>query len=441
MLTSRRFAPLALGFAARALVFAAVIAVAASFATPALACPSDDLQPLRVMYLTSDHIVAARVGKTETITAEKSDGDDESEMLVYLKTALLVSSTLKGEHEPVVYVYHSSYGNYGDVLSRLEEGQTFLAFLNRRGEEDGYEIENMNSGIQTLSDDELKIYTRRLEELDSIMQAKAPSVAEIDEWLIRCIEEPATRWEGVYDLWNSHNYLSSEKQEDTPSETAPPSSNGEATVEFQTITSNFNAEFGGANATKAYIVTAKNEESEARIESFYDREGNFIKALTPEQKNRLMQVLLNTETLKYTEYMLIEVMQDWDDPRFVPFLLSQMRRTDDSDQVQALMVTVADKLHDPALKALAEKYNNDSDSNEEADSSDEVEASATSSVYQSSSEADDQGTQQVPEVSGAELKRKTKLEYFIALAEGTVSKASADAPADAPASDAAPEKP
>jgi hypothetical protein len=438
MLTSKRFAPLALNFAARSFIFAATIAVAVSFAAPARACPSDDSQPLRVMYLSSDRIVTARVGKTETITVEKSDDGDEREMLVYLKTALLVSSTLKGEHEPVVYVYHTSFGDYGDALSRMDEGKTFLAFLNRRSEEEGgFQIDNTRSGIKTGEGELLKIYTQRIEELDSIMQAKAPNVVEIDEWLLRCIEEPATRWEGAYDLWISHNYVSDEKQEDAPSPPVPVASEPEEAGEFQIITNTYSAESGRHQLAVAANTDSSDETQSNAIENFYDRKGSFIKALTPVQKNRLMQVLLDAKTLEYTYNLLIEVMQDWDDPRFVPFLLLQMRRTDDSDEIQMLMVTVAVKLRDPALKALMEKYLN-SGSDEDADSSDddEAEASVSSSVYQPSS-GDDEDDQQVPEVSAAELKRRARVEYFIALAEGTVPKASADAPA----SDAAPEKP
>ncbi|MBV9209338.1 MAG: hypothetical protein JOZ52_01845, partial [Acidobacteria bacterium] len=253
MLSNRRFAPFALSLAA-------VLAVAASFSNPARASASYEAQPLRVMYLTSERIVTARLGKTETVRIEKPAEDDGREVTVYQKTALLVSTTLKGEHEPVVYVYHSSYGDYGNALTRIEEGQTFLAFLNPSGEGEGFQIDNMRSGLKILTDDELKIYTRRIEELDGIMQAKVPNVAELVEWLVRCIEEPATQWEGAYDLWISHNCAANEKQADAPIPPIPVTTEPEAIGEFQAITSTSSPSFGAAVSNFTINTDSNNED-------------------------------------------------------------------------------------------------------------------------------------------------------------------------------------
>ncbi|MBV9211365.1 MAG: hypothetical protein JOZ52_12080, partial [Acidobacteria bacterium] len=164
------------------------------------------------------------------------------------------------------------------------------------------------------------------------------------------------------------------------------------------------------------------------VESFYDREGKFVKALTPAQENRLMQVLLGLKSLESNGFLLIETLQDFDDPRFVPFLLAQMRQTDEMWQAQSLMLTVAHNLHDPALKVEVDKFLEEVNSDEDEDEADEVEASASSSAYKPSDEDEDEDDQQVPDVSTGELKRKARIAYFIALAEGVVAPKPNDPP-------------
>lgn len=425
MLNARVFAPPVARFVARALIFAIAIVVAASFATRAPACPGPEQQPLRVLYLKNDRIVVARVGKTETVKAEIIDADEEDATTeTMLKTSLLVSATLKGEHEPVVYVYHISYGDYQDQLSKASEGDTLLVFLKHQDEGDSYNIEDPSYGVKKLTDADLKIYTRRLEELDGIMQAKEPSQTEIIEWLVRCTEEPATRWEGAYDLWlNQYALVTAQERQ---ADVASSGNNVVAESDYAAPEIVVDGDVGSPEDPHLLSIP----------ESFNDPDSRMIKLLTPELKNRLTLVLLNLDSIKDNNYVLVQLTEDWDDPRIVPFLLSQMRLMDDDSfvYVEDMMRIVARKSGDESLIALAEEYRRSvyaEDENSDAES----EAGASSSP-DGTGEAG-AGEQSAPQVSAAELKRKAKMEYFIAVAENNPPKTKTDAPA----SDPAPEKP
>jgi hypothetical protein len=173
------------------------------------------------------------------------------------------------------------------------------------------------------------------------------------------------------------------------------------------------------------------EAREIEQERFYDREGKYITSLTADQKNRLMLVLLNTQTIEDKDFPLIQVAKDWDDPRYVPFLLTQLRAITDASsyQVTILMTIVADKLDDASLKDLATEYRDNLYSNE-MESNDESEAVESGSAEQTNTDE-----QRVVPASPAELKRQAKLQYFIALAESVVPKADADNALNASASE------
>ena len=141
---------------ALSIIVSVVIAFTPSFVTPTLSCPGPSPQPLRELYVRSASIVIARLGKTETTKVENNNGDNnENESgITPLKTTLLVSSTLKGDHQPVVYVNHYMFRDYKDQLSSAGDDEDLLVFLNHIPGMDGYYVD-MNYGIKKLSDADL----------------------------------------------------------------------------------------------------------------------------------------------------------------------------------------------------------------------------------------------------------------------------------------------
>lgn len=268
-------------------------------------------QPLRVLYNESDLIAVASVGKTTRVQAKESS--------ILFKTALHISSAIKGDtREPVVNVYHWAYGGQQDTYAN---GDRLLVFLKRRVKTDddksagGYEVEDETYGVKKLSDADLSIYLQRMQALEMILAEEKPEIEGLLEWLVRCVEEPATRWEGASDLFSSYT-----------------------------------SEFRGAKTEAA---------SERPGEDGTGQENpTFVSLLSAEQKKRLEDVLFNIDELTERDQQLVRVVRSWNDDRVVPFLLSQLRRwqANPPDIALGVMFLVTEFVYDEQLQNLSAEY-------------------------------------------------------------------------------------
>ncbi|HKE03943.1 MAG TPA: carboxypeptidase-like regulatory domain-containing protein, partial [Blastocatellia bacterium] len=155
-------------------------------------------QPLLDLYRQSDLVAIAQIGQSTIVETE--DGSKR------LKTALRISSQFKGENnQQVIPLYFWDDDIYP---IKLEPGDRALVLIQHRESEegkrlDGYESTDRDNSIKKLDDAALAIYRQRLEELTAIYQRGKSEPAELVEWLVRCVEEPATREEGVLTLSES----------------------------------------------------------------------------------------------------------------------------------------------------------------------------------------------------------------------------------------------
>lgn len=391
MLTARSFTTRTRRLLAFFIIFAGLMTGVASFAPRARACPAPPPQPLRRLYTESVRIVVARVGKSEQVKSEEEDSESR-----LMKTALEVSSTLKGETvEPVVYLYHWEWGDYQTPIREATSSDQLLLFLDRREDGDGYEIEDMTYGLKKLSDADLKIYVRRIEELAAIMKQDEPDQAEIVEWLVRCTEEPATRWEGAFELNASNSFLQAKKEQ-------KPEIEGEAQAQ-------------PADEQVAVVDGESGEHSDpVYFEGMYEMDETFASLLTPAQKERVASALFSAPTITEADYPLINLVKDWNDPRLLPFLLTHLRSVSDTSPYYTpeLMMMAANMIGDDALVALVEDYRTlfYNGAEEGMGSSEEGEKQAASSEQ--------------PEAQANAFKESlnAKLDHFIALAQSSTPK-------------------
>jgi hypothetical protein len=286
--------------------------------------------PLRELYSGSDRVVVGRVARSVRIRS-----DEESDLI---RTSLIVSSTLKGEgNETVVNVYHFDYGDSEDPLS---EGESLLAFLNHGGtirdlkSNVGYAPADFSRGLKKLSSPELDAYVQRINELAQLAPSETTSEEELVEWLVRCTEDPATRWEGAVELASSSASL----RASCKGETDP---RGEAEEK----------------ESDGRVETSATDRS-APVAHELNDSATFAALLTIDQKERLIKALLSTDEITEGDEELIEVVKDFHDPRLFPFLVSRLRRTEDNppESTGRVMQAVAELLHDKRIEALAEKY-------------------------------------------------------------------------------------
>jgi hypothetical protein len=278
-------------------------------------------KPLRVLYNESDLVVVARAGVSKTVENQRDAH--------LVKTTLLVSSILKGSNNgKPIDVYHWSYGDLesplggGDGIFFLKQSQ-----LESRGKpRGGYVIDDTMYGLKKLAGGDLKSYLDRIAELSQISVEHGPVNAAITEWLVRCVEDPVTRWEGAYELIRSGGSDSDEADRDKPAE-----SNDQPSEAADGRTSD-----------------------EVKSESQPD----FAALLTVEQRMRLMNALFTTEQIQNRDFELIELAQRFKEPRLAPFLIEQLRRLEANPPRFAarLIDAVMSALEDKSIAALAEEY-------------------------------------------------------------------------------------
>ena len=350
--------------------------------------------PLRNLYDASERIVVARVSKSTRI-------DTESQFSL-IKTQLLVSSTLKGSgDERTVDVYHWVYAED----ETYTDGANLLVFLNRRQGDQrtgqaGYEVVDPRRGVKKLPEPDLQVYIQRIDELAAIMSKEKHEQTEIVEWLVRCAEDPATRWEGVYELARSAYSLAaeeSEESEETAEATEAVTQDEETPIE---------------EAESEAVVETKEAASEAEQES----EPPLAALLTTAQKERLTKTLLSLKIITEDDVSLIELVQHWDDGRLVPFLIEQLKQMEANPArfAEDIVNLISDVLKDEDVTKFAEEYGNnisydDLDAEQEAAEAEDVEEAEEAEAVKVSPDE-------------ARQNRSEMLKKFIALAESKIKK-------------------
>jgi len=325
---------------------------------------------LRTLYWQSNQIVVARLGQSVPVKKNAQNS--------MLKTALEVSSTLKGNNrKKTLYLYHWGWGEDQEVPGGFKTGDTVLIFLKPRVEENGYEVVDTSRGVKKLSEADLRVYRQRLEELAAITASARPDAAAIVEWLVRCAEDPATRWEGAYEIAASVRQLADDDNdadddkdasENEDEDSSADEDEGMAVVNQSNPDANQQADDTNASCTLA--------DSDAKLATM----------LTAAQKERLKAALFNTDLLAERDRELIEIVQHWHDARLVPFLVAQLRRIEanPTDFAETMMSFIADEIKDEEINQLAESYSNDAtdevSDDEASDEADESEPEETASV-------------------------------------------------------------
>lgn len=351
-------------------------ALACAFAVErSLACPIPiPPQPLRTLYKASERVVVARVGAKEVLQTE-----DE---IASVRVALHVTENVKGSPVQVVHLRQDEYVgedadeesltisvSSGRAIPRLKRGERYLFFLDPRKEGDGYEVNDESFGIKQLSDEDLKVYLERLKELAEITRQEPEDKHALAEWLVRCAEQPATRWEGAYELLQSAEAVADGNTgEPAPGETPKALLVGEAT-----------GAPGGAEAQAAPEPQAADAPAAApspdpraeevlvrRLPTFdglrYARpDPALVPLLNAVQKQRLADALFATPDPKDGDSELMQLVKDFGDPRFPAFVLARLHRFEEEAPAEAelWLRTLAVSLKSEEISELADSYTQD----------------------------------------------------------------------------------
>jgi hypothetical protein len=399
---------------ARAVLTLIVTAAAALIATwsprASSACPVAPPLPLRQLYKRSDLVGVARVGDSvgvarvgDSVVVARVDNG------ALVRTTLHFSKLLKGENkERSVDLYRVWWrGEWEVSTGDYARDTTLLVFLKKRDAGEGYSPISYAEGVKNLPKDQLKVYVRRLEELAPIMQRGKPDDAEITEWLVRCAEEPATRWEGAYELaLNVELPEFADADGGDENAEAPAEADGESTEGESDSASGAAPGEAGANAQAAPEITAL---PDAEPE---ESDPDFASLLTTAQKERLAVAFFNADELGEGDYELMRLIATWGDTRLAPSLLKQLSRMADKPPYEAelMMQLVARALDDPTLAKFVARYcadasyqdiysfGEDEGANDDAESRKEAEAQRAAAAE-------------------ARFQRSSRLQQFLVLAQ------------------------
>jgi hypothetical protein len=329
----------------------------------ARACPDIMPETLLSLYRKSDAIYEARYDKSEEGEILR---EDEDYTVVGIKRYFDLSTALKGETGKVFILEDEDYRYKGFInppdtaeqeepvaveaasdawsgdTADLIPGDRVLLFVKKDESGTKFELTEPGDSIKKLDTDGLSAYEARIKDLNSIFSAEAVSPEKIVEWLVRCAEDPKTRWEGTFELLQSVERL-----------------------DWQQQIAKENAE-AAAKGKQAEEVEA--EVSDEEEYPFADV-ALFAKLLNDDQKQRLSNILLDsghqaagqidgaTNTAVHGDRELIELAKRWGDHRLAAHLLEQLRAGDgDPYGNSQLMSTIAEILNDAKLSSLASRY-------------------------------------------------------------------------------------
>lgn len=360
---------------------AILILLFAIFFLPAAArtrrCPVKMPETLLSLYQNSDSIHIARFDKTED--GEVSE-DTPDYTAISIKKHFSISSSLKGESRKffVLDEVDYRYKNTGAVsegpdeseemedeegIVPLEPGDSLLLFLKKSEDGEDPKLTDYRDGTKKLSTEEIGVYEARIKELNSIFAAEKVEASDIVQWLIRCAEDPATRWEGTFELLQSAQNM--EWQEKSAQELKEKIARGE-------------------------VIEPEDAGAEQSEELFETGSIIFAKMLDANQKQALSDLLLNGASANAEgeeesrsirgDAELVELVQRWGDARLPTYLLEQLRNSSDAYAVSELMNSISAILDDQQASSLAERYSEiayEEDSGEvETENEPENEASA-----------------------------------------------------------------
>jgi len=358
-------------------------------------------QPLRALHNKSELIVVARVGRSVSV---KSGVNNEM-----MKTELEVTSVIKGNGKQTkVTVYNWGWGEDHRFPGGLKLGDQALFFLSRRESGDGFELSDYSYSVKKLAPADLSVYVERLNELNAMTKAGPVDDAAIVEWLMRCAEQPATRWEGAYELAQSL-----EREADDADDTE---ASGETKAPDETVTVNSVAAGKPAQQAAAAAVTCSKP----------GEPPPFAAMLSDGQKAHLLTILYSLDALTEKDMELVELAKYWKDERLLPFLIERLRRVENNPPrvAERIVQIVAETMNDEDLKKLAEDYGDDIsyadlEAEEEDAAADAADGKAAASeagdkvVDQSSDDAEDQAK----EAATARQERSERLRRFITAVE------------------------
>ena len=363
------------------------------FPTPGQACPVKLPETLLSLYRNSDAIYVARYDKT---VDHQITEDTDQRTVVATRQHFDIFRALKGENRKLFVLEDTDYrykivepdteqeepqeDEEADALFRrpqLQPGDTLLLFL-RVDEKDKTKLQltDYRDAIKKMSSERLAAYEARIADLNSIFSGKKVDDAAVLDWLIKCTQDPLTRWEGAYELQRAYDRMEWEervKEEEKANANAIQYSDTATSGEYfdpidkdqdVEIRTDEGQETAAGDGEPSIRVALNGEAGEGWVNF-----ANYARMLTDSHKQILTNTLLdsvketrtnNKNTIgKMTagDQALLDLVANWGDQRLAKFLLEKIQLAgDDTYVISQWMSTLARVLKDGDLDKIAQDY-------------------------------------------------------------------------------------
>lgn len=173
-------------------------------------------RPLRKLVMESDAIIVGdviKVYKNEPKIESKKRRKKSNYSSSYSIARIVIRETLQGQVNNDTIEITFEPNMICPAPPMYFENSKVLVFLdNKNGK---YDTHALSYGSKTLDTIGIKVYKDRIQEIQSIIKIEDSAVKQNHtiEWLVKCAENPITRWEGVFELSPESNFMSMYSQE------------------------------------------------------------------------------------------------------------------------------------------------------------------------------------------------------------------------------------
>ncbi|MCH2046866.1 MAG: hypothetical protein MK212_22320, partial [Saprospiraceae bacterium] len=158
-------------------------------------------RPLRLLVTEAPYIVYADVIDVTHYGWKAGPDKDEAVLLVkeVLQGRLSTDTLIVSFNSNLICPWPPSY----------KEGAKVLAFLRESKNEEVYKTCALSYGVKEIEEKGYRVYKERIEEMQGILKIKNKRKKEqaTVDWLITCTNHISTRWEGVFDLGRSSDFM------------------------------------------------------------------------------------------------------------------------------------------------------------------------------------------------------------------------------------------
>jgi len=169
-----------------------------------------DPRPLRKMIMESEFIIIGHVLEIQTVKNKKER--DYPNVIARIRIAEVLQGNIS---ESVIEVPYNPY-YICPAPARYEAGTDVVVFLNKH--KGTYSTHALSYGVKTLTAEGLEVYKARIlemQDIQTITDGYTKFFATV-EWLVKCAENNATRWEGTFELSPESDFMSYYSRSELP---------------------------------------------------------------------------------------------------------------------------------------------------------------------------------------------------------------------------------